>query len=535
LLLLDHELGEGEYGLDWLRKFKKDESFPATIMLTGHGDEEIAVRALRFGAQEYINKQKLSKNRLEEAIKNAKEKQLQETAFINTVSLRTTIFNKEYFYKTLRKMIQDEQAESFSFLFQLWVDDYQRFYERLGLLATDQFISKIADDVSKLLSNDKYHINVTRIGDSAIGCLVSGLGELDAGEKIASYLCRELTDRSDSYKKEKITFSVSIGVINISRELESLEKLLISADKACLTAQKNTGNTFCIYTDAQVKKPTKKQAEIKPVERADKEIVNEKTAEEKKARFNLQDVIKQNRLQTYFQPLIAVSDTATTFSAEFMQLRARLIDKQGNIFNPDELREEDFNKGDRTLLDRWLIRNGLGKLLSVNKDRQSLKYGLIIPLSSESLGTTEINDWMAKLILVTKSSNIASTTVFEIRPWDYLSSKESASAIMNLMRDKWGVSFALTDVVNVKVLKTCLELGGFEFVKIPLAKEKIDDVQEISAFSRERGSLIILENIEDGEGLVYAAQANSDYVIGDFLQPPQDDLVAMSEPIEVTG
>ena len=102
LLLLDHELGEGEYGLDWLRKFKKDKTFPITIMLTAHGSEEIAVRALRFGAQEYINKQKLSKNRLEEAIKNAREKQLKENALINTSNLRTTIFNKAYFYNTLK-------------------------------------------------------------------------------------------------------------------------------------------------------------------------------------------------------------------------------------------------------------------------------------------------------------------------------------------------------------------------------------------------------------------------------------------------
>ena len=83
--------------------------------------------------------------------------------------------------------------------------------------------------------------------------------------------------------------------------------------------------------------------------------------------------------------------------------------------------------------------------------------------------------------------------------------------------------------------KNLLQLGGFEFVKIPLIKEKMDNVRQMSEFSRELGSLIILDNIADGEGLLYAGQANSDYVIGDFLQPPQDDLVIMSDAIEVTG
>ena len=551
LLLLDQELGEGEYGLDWLHKFKKDESFPATIMLTAHGSEEIAVRALRFGAQEYINKQKLSKNRLEEAIKNAMEKQLLGTVSINTSVLKTTVFNKEYFYKTLGQMITDEQAEGFSFLIQLWVDDYQYFYEKLGLLVADQLVSKTAADVAKLLDDDKYHINITRIGDSAIGCLVSGLSSLEAGEKIASHLCRKLTDKSGLYDKENIPFSVSIGVVNISRNLDSLDKLLLSVDQACRTAKKETatGNSFCIYTDkragpdakaearpkntffiytdTQTKpevretSPEKNKADTKPVKRA----VKENTGTEKTLQLNVQDIIKQNRLQLYFQPLIAMSETASMFDAEFMQLRLRLIDEQGSILNPDDLKDEDFNKNDRVLLDRWLIRNALGKLLSVSKDKQSFQYGLVMPLSSESLTTTAINDWMNKLVLVSKSSNIASTTIFEIRPMHYLSNKDSANAIMNLMRDKWGVSFALSSVINGKILKTCLQLGSFEFIKIPLIKEKFDAVQEISKFSGELGSLIILENIEDEECLVYAAKANSDYAIGDYIQPPQDDLV----------
>ena len=237
------------------------------------------------------------------------------------------------------------------------MDDYQRFYETLGLLAADQFISNIADNISALLHNDKYRINVTRIGDSAIAALVSGLGDIDAGEQIASYLCRELANKPIFHGQETIPFSVSIGAVNISKDLHSLEKLLSRADAACRSAQKDGGNTFFIHTDmparkdkkmaVQEREPKKKRANTKPPARPDSNMIVEKGIVERAARFDLQEVIKQNRLQPYFQPLVAMSDTATLFDAEFMQLRVKLIDQQGNIFNADDLKQEDFNKGDR--------------------------------------------------------------------------------------------------------------------------------------------------------------------------------------------
>ena len=56
LLFLDYKLGPDEDGLKWLKEFKSKPGFPPTIVLTAEGNEYIAVRSIKLGAADYINK-----------------------------------------------------------------------------------------------------------------------------------------------------------------------------------------------------------------------------------------------------------------------------------------------------------------------------------------------------------------------------------------------------------------------------------------------------------------------------------------------
>lgn len=71
VMLLDYKLGEGEDGLDWLREFGKLPGFPPTIVLTAEGDEYLAVKAVKLGAADYINKKDISPKRLAELIRES--------------------------------------------------------------------------------------------------------------------------------------------------------------------------------------------------------------------------------------------------------------------------------------------------------------------------------------------------------------------------------------------------------------------------------------------------------------------------------
>ena len=68
VVLLDHELRAEQTGLDWLRRFSRVPGFPAVIFATGAGDENLAARAMKFGADEYLSKRDMTPERLGELV-----------------------------------------------------------------------------------------------------------------------------------------------------------------------------------------------------------------------------------------------------------------------------------------------------------------------------------------------------------------------------------------------------------------------------------------------------------------------------------
>ena len=70
VVLLDFMLGL-EDGLDWLRAFRKIANMPPIIFMTGSGSEDVATKAIKLGAADYLRKHDLSRRRLVEAIREA--------------------------------------------------------------------------------------------------------------------------------------------------------------------------------------------------------------------------------------------------------------------------------------------------------------------------------------------------------------------------------------------------------------------------------------------------------------------------------
>lgn len=71
VLLLDYYLGDKDTGLEWFQRYGKSEFFPATIILTGLDNEEIAAKALKSGVHHYLSKTHLTKGELYEGIEKA--------------------------------------------------------------------------------------------------------------------------------------------------------------------------------------------------------------------------------------------------------------------------------------------------------------------------------------------------------------------------------------------------------------------------------------------------------------------------------
>jgi FixJ family two-component response regulator len=95
-LILDHNLmGGGVTGIDLINANKGNQMFPATIMLTSEGSEDIAVRAMKSGVTDYMNKTQLSKKQLIQSIKDALENTDARRDRLDTINQVRHLANKE--------------------------------------------------------------------------------------------------------------------------------------------------------------------------------------------------------------------------------------------------------------------------------------------------------------------------------------------------------------------------------------------------------------------------------------------------------
>ena len=78
VIVLDYMLGRGD-GLEWLKSLKQREDCPKVLFLTGAGNEIIAVRAMKAGADDYQRKQELSRQKLITSIRDLTATQVERT------------------------------------------------------------------------------------------------------------------------------------------------------------------------------------------------------------------------------------------------------------------------------------------------------------------------------------------------------------------------------------------------------------------------------------------------------------------------
>ncbi len=71
LLILDYDLGGDETGLDWFKRYKKSEHFPATLVLSGMEEKDIGNLVLKAGVHHYLSKRNLNKGLMYDGIQKA--------------------------------------------------------------------------------------------------------------------------------------------------------------------------------------------------------------------------------------------------------------------------------------------------------------------------------------------------------------------------------------------------------------------------------------------------------------------------------
>ncbi len=508
LIILDYDLGNGESGLEWLRLYKSSSNFPPTIMLTAQGNEETVVNAFRYGAQDYLRKEGLTKGRMVESINNALKKYKEDTKKAITEQISVHSYKKEKFYRSL-ETVKDKDLVIF-----IEIDKFHSLKDDIGMLSADKTANFISEEILKLVTDSEHTGEVTRIGDSSLAILIHNYEKDDKGTAICEQLCKHFNNTKFEIDGKNIGFSLSMASVYISDEPTDAETIMQQLDIACRAARDKSGHSY-------VSNEAKNKDEIEIDEKLLANVIN---------------AFSENRVKPQYQSFVKLSDMDSRFeSMEYYQVRISLIDLDGETIEAREFIPVVENKEMQMEMDRWVISSCLQE--SAKKtSAESVNPGFFISLTEESLTDMMFSKWLESELIVHGASDIANSLVLEISLDNYRDYEKQASFLIKSLGEKSNILFALSEITDSSNLENILSQSKFDFIIFsPFTSENKmaeNEIIKIINTGKEFSCISVATKIEDNDAMMTVMSCNLDLISGYFLQPPQGNIME-TEVVEV--
>lgn len=508
LIILDYDLGNGENGLDWLRTFKTSTSFPPTIMLTAHGNEETVVTAFRYGAQDYLKKEGLTKGRMIESLNRALGKYQEDSKKADTQKLSVHLYKKEKFYHSLDKVkIKD-------IIILIEIDKFHALRDDLGMPSADKTTEFVLENCLKYLADSKYSSEITRISDSNIAILIRNYQKEDQGEIICEQLCKIIDESRFEINGKSINFSLNVASVYVDNDNIKADDILKQADIACRMSRNKPGNT---YTISGI-------------------LSNDELIASEQLDAHIQNVFNEDRVKPQYQNFIKLSSIADIYdSIEYYQVRINLIDLDNTIIEPRKFIPVLKNKNMQKDMDRWVINSCIQKI-TANISSESGKTGFFVSLTEESLEDISFLKWIESVFVMQEIYDLENMLVLEISVNNYIKYQKQTSFLIKTLGEKYNILFALTELTENSTLKNYLSQSRFNFIMmspyIEGAHIPANEITNIMRTGREYSCFTVANKIENNEAMIAAMTSEFDFISGYFLQPPQENIIE-TEIVEV--
>ena len=216
----------------------------AVIILTGHDDVVVAVRAMKEGAQDFLVKTNLTQEALLRAIGNAIDKvamrrqieqQRRELEFLATTDGLTGLHNRRCLMARLeQEIIRVQRFQAPVSLLMLDLDHFKAVNDQHGHLVGDQVLAHVAGILRTCLRGTDF---AARYGGEEF-CILA-LGTSSVGAEVFANRLRGLIAKSPFLIKDRETLAItcSIGVAETNSTRLDARRLIEAADQALYQAK----------------------------------------------------------------------------------------------------------------------------------------------------------------------------------------------------------------------------------------------------------------------------------------------------------
>ena len=252
-IFVDYQLPGGMTGLDGIASLHRQCSEVPVIMLTGSGDEMVAIEAMKRGAFDYLVKENLTSELLKKSIDSVIDKALLEKQkkektskieYIADHDYLTDIPNRRLFHRNFSKaLMRAERDKKMYAVMLLDLDRFKNINDALGHHVGDKLLKLVTDRFRSVLRVEDV---LARLGGDEFGVLIRKLNDSKQVGLIANNLIRVL-EKSFSIGHEKMNTTTSIGIAIYPTDGTTVSDLLRNADKAMYVAKHKGGNHFEFY------------------------------------------------------------------------------------------------------------------------------------------------------------------------------------------------------------------------------------------------------------------------------------------------
>jgi diguanylate cyclase (GGDEF)-like protein len=292
-VLLDLSLEEGQ-GLEALARARIAAATVPIIVMASQADEDLAVRALRFGAQDYLVKGVSEPQLVIRTVRHAVERHRivtdlmaarQREHYLAMHDSLTGLANRSAFLDHLRRQLgyASRHGKRLAVLF-LDLDRFKSINDTLGHPVGDDLLKAVADRLGRSLRQTDL---VARLGGDEFLIALPDVARDHDPARVAAKLVSTLAAPCRVGDRD-YRVSVSIGIAVFPRDGSDADVLIRNADTAMYHAKAERGRGYSYYADGM------------------NEIVSERLDLEQ----GLREAIERERFVLHYQPQIELATGA---------------------------------------------------------------------------------------------------------------------------------------------------------------------------------------------------------------------------------